>query len=564
MVEPVLQAMRQGAVAGLCSVAMMLSLPAAHAAGDDQVDAPAVAAAPDGHAVGIDAVTIAPSGAWVARQLSAGDLDTLVADENAEPPGVRLAVEANGKGHLWLLGLPADMDAGSVRVVGERVDVDLGVRLERETLTQTREYRRLETKLAEAEADLRDMRVDLEDNALRREIARDQLGDLSPGGEALEAAWAETGPVARLLGRLAQARREHLERQAQVEARLAVIREQMDTLRSGQPGWRLGIPLVASSGNEPGAIALRVEYRVARAGWEPIYRAALDTENRQVDWRMTARVHQQTGEDWPTAPITLVTSDQRRFYPVPSLSPLTIGFVDSDQRRPIEPMARALSSDSRAQAAGMQDETGFATEIAVNKPLAIPSGEGGVNLAVFEQTLDAELALRIAPQESRDAVLVGRFEPSIVHPLPAGRWEIHRDGQQQAGVSRPAVRPAESVELSFGVDPRIAVEHDQAPDQRAGHGLIGKFSQIERRHEVTITSRHEQALPVTVLLRMPTALDADIVVEPLPATSTPSRKKYDEQSGVWAYERELEPHEPWEIIFAYRVRWPEEKAITPF
>lgn len=570
MAKSTVEAMRQVAVAGLSSLAMILAMPTATAAGDDQKASSAVAAAPGEHAVGIDAVTIAPSAAWVTRQLSVDDLDALLADENAEPPGVRLAVEGDGKGHLWLLGLPADMDAASVRVGGKRVDSEFGVRLEREVLTQTREYRRLETSLADAEADLREVRVELEDNALRREIARDQLGALSLDGEALEAAWAETGPVARLLERLAQARRAQLERRAQVEARLADIREQMDALRSAQRGWRLGIPLVAprdpARDTDADAVAMRVEYRVARAGWEPVYRAALNTESRRVDWRMTARVHQQTGEDWPTVPITLVTSDQRRFYPVPTLPPLTIGFVDLDERRPIEPMVmgRALSSDGPARAAEMQDETGFAAEIAVNKPLAIPSGEGGVNLAVFEQRLDADIELRIAPQSSRDAVLVGRFEPNIVHPLPAGRWDIHRDGQQQAGATRPAIRPSESVELSFGVDSRIVVEHDQAPDQRAGHGLIGKFSQIERHHEVTVTSRHEQAFPVTVLLRMPTALDADIVVEPLPATSTPSREKVDEQPGVWAYERKLAPDEPWEITFAYRVRWPEDKAITPF
>ena len=50
--------------------------------------------------------------------------------------------------------------------------------------------------------------------------------------------------------------------------------------------------------------ALRLAYRVANAGWEPIYRARLDTTERRIDWRMTARVHQQTGEDWPAVPMT--------------------------------------------------------------------------------------------------------------------------------------------------------------------------------------------------------------------------------------------------------------------
>ncbi|MFI9652375.1 mucoidy inhibitor MuiA family protein [Guyparkeria halopsychrophila] len=517
----------------------------------------------DDHAMGIERLTVAPAGAWVARSLTFESLEQL---DQADSSLLHRAAPEEG-GRLWIGGLPATLDGDSLRVAGALVDTEAGVRLEREITRETPRYQRLSNRLKEAQAEARGLAVELEENALRRRIARDQLAALSAAGEDLSTLWRDNGPVDQLMSRLTDERRALLDRQASIDEDIDALRAALDELAGQAPGWQIGVALT-QAGLEPGDEALRLEYRVENAGWEPIYRARLDTTEGQVDWRMTARVHQQTGEDWPAVPMTLVTSDQRRFYPVPELSPLTIGFIDPNDGAPVRPMAQ--SSLMRADAAGfaeagrVEDETGFATRIAVNKPAAIPSGEGGVSLVVLEQSLDANISLRIAPQLSRDAVVVGRFAPSIVNPLPSGRWEIHRDGQQQSGLSRSALKPDEPVELSFGVDPRLVVDYQAPPDERAGHGLIGKLQQIERRRQVTVTSRHQNAVPVVVLVRMPTPLDADIVVEALAESDTPDERQFDGQKGVWAYERKLAPDESWKIDFGYRVRWPEDKQISPF
>ncbi|MGM0690909.1 MAG: mucoidy inhibitor MuiA family protein [Pseudomonadota bacterium] len=521
----------------------------------------------DDRVMAIEQLTVAPAGAWVVRSLTAESLNQI---DHAEPTVLRRAALEEG-GRLWIGGLPAGLDGDSLRVAGPKVDSEAGVRLEREITRETPRYQRLSDRLKEMQAEARALAVELEENTLRRRIARDQLAALSAAGEDLASLWRENGPVDELMTRLTDERRVLLDRQTSIDEDIEALRAALDELVGQAPGWRIGVALDESeldSGLDPDDEAMRVEYRVQNAGWEPVYRARLDTTERQVDWRMTARVHQQTGEDWPAVPMTLITSDQRRFYPVPELSPLTIGFIDTDKGAPVRPMAQSsmMRSDAAgfAEAGRVEDETGFATRIAVNKPAAIPSGEGGVSLVVLEQPLDAEISLRVAPQTDVDAVVVGRFAPSIVNPLPAGRWEIHRDGQQQSGLPRLALKPDEPVELSFGVDPRVVADYQAPPDERAGHGLIGKFQQIERRRQVTVTSRHETVLPVVVLMRMPTPLDADIVVEPLGKTDTPAERQFGDQKGVWAYERKLAPDEPWEIDFSYRVRWPEGKQISPF
>lgn len=535
------------------------------AAGSPEIEA--LIESVDDHAMGIEQLTVAPAGAWVVRSLT---VEALAQLEQAESSFLRRSAPEEG-GRLWVGGLPADLDGDSLRVTGPMVDSEAGVRLEREITRETPRYQRLSNLLEEEQAKARGLAVELEENTLRRRIARDQLAALSATGEDLTALWRDNGPVDELMTRLTDERRVLLDRRTSIEEDIEALRAALDELARQAPGWRIGVALDQAEldpGLDPGDEAMRLEYRVQNAGWEAIYRARLDTTERQVDWRMTARVHQQTGEDWPAVPMSLVTSDQRRFYPVPELSPLTIGFIDPDDGAPVRPMAKSslMRSDAAglAEAGHVEDETGFATRIAVNKPAMIPSGEGGVSLVVLEQPLDAEISLRIAPQISRDAVVVGRFVPSIVNPLPAGRWEIHRDGQQQSGSSRPALKPDEPVELSFGVDPRLVVDYQAPPDERAGHGLIGKFQQIERRRQITVTSRHQSPVPVVLLMRMPTPLDADIVVEALPETGTPNERQFDGQKGVWAYERKLAPDEPWEIDFGYRVRWPEDKQISPF
>jgi len=539
--------------------------------------APATPAAPTGTtlesaderarpALAIRAITVAPSGAWITRGMRAETLAPLLDGEVERVPGLSLSELPGSAGRLWVHGLPPSLDPDSLRVGGTHFDDSTGLRIEREPGEETARYRELSEALAEARGDGRAIRVALEENAVKREIAREQLGALNADGDMAQL-WAEDGPVAELMGRLTEARRELLERRARNEERQRELRERLDEA-AGQGGWKLGIPLLPSPVEAGGeAAAVRLEYRVGQAGWEPIYTARLDTVEDRVDWRMTARVHQQSGEDWPAASMTLVTSDRRRFYPVPSLEPVTIGFVDPDRGGPVRPMAEMVApalAGSRSAAAEAGDTTGYASQIAINRPARVPSGAGGVRLEVFDQTHDAEVELRLAPQQSLDAVLVGRFEPSVAQPLPPGRWEVHRDGQQQAGVSRLAVAPGEPVELSFGVDPRIAVDFRRIPDERAGHGLIGKFKQVERRRRLEVTSHHDRSVPMTVLMRLPKALDADIVVEPLAEMASPAVRDLDGRAGVWAYRRDLAPGDPWQIDFAYRVRWPEGKTISPF
>ncbi|MBN2872413.1 MAG: mucoidy inhibitor MuiA family protein [Halothiobacillaceae bacterium] len=531
-------------------------------------DVETLIAGTDDHAMPIDRLTVAPSGAWVTRTLSADELVQAVGGSTGGTVGLRVEGDQTVR-RVWVLGLPAGLDGNSLRVSGSRVDTEAGVRVERETVSESPRYQRLDRRLAEVEAEARAVAVAVEENALRRGIARDQLASLVPGEATLSALWRDDGPVADLMTRLSQARVDLIERQARLSDDRRRLQAALDEMKAEPTGWRVGVTLTGNPVDSASkSEVLRLEYRVENAGWEPIYRAALDTGERQVSWRMTARVHQQTGEDWPAAPMTLVTSDQRQFHPVPSLSSLTVGFVDPEQGGPVRPLAKssAMLAESAPMARGatVEDPTGFATEIAINKPSVVPSGDGGVNLAVLDQRLDAELALRVAPQMGREAVVVASFAPSIVHPLPAGRWEVFRDGQQQAGQSVGTLAPDEPVELSFGVDPRLVIDYDQPPDERAEHGVIGKFRQIERVRKVTLTSRHERAVPVTVLMRLPTALDADIVVEPLASTSEPDERAFEGQKGVWAYRRELVPDTPWQIDFAYRVRWPEEKRISPF
>jgi hypothetical protein len=78
--------------------------------------------------------------------------------------------------------------------------------------------------------------------------------------------------------------------------------------------------------------------------------------------------------------------------------------------------------------------------------------------------------------------------------------------------------------LSFGVDRRIEVTVDRPADQRDENGLIGKSQQLIRRRVISVQSQHQQPMPVTILMNLPVAEDADLAVDPQ-ADNTPPRNK---------------------------------------
>jgi uncharacterized protein (TIGR02231 family) len=120
----------------------------------------------------------------------------------------------------------------------------------------------------------------------------------------------------------------------------------------------------------------------------------------------------------------------------------------------------------------------------------------------------------------------------------------------------PLTAPGEIIELGFGADDLVTIEHYEVARRSGESGLVSTVYIEERSYLTTITSGHSFNIPITIEDQVPVSDDERIRVELLPGTTRPDGEDIDGRSGVYSWTETMLPNVTQEIRFGFRVSWP--------
>src|SRR5258708_449896 len=236
---------------------------------------------------------------------------TLYAGSATVERSVAVSTEAT---RVELTGLPANFDMRSLRV-----EADPGIRIGEVAVRDVSRTIALGSREAELEARiqaLKDGRAMLEVEAKSAELVRDFVASLSSRppaeGEKRPSIDAKSIPaVIEAIRRgggdaLGAIQRVEVKKRA-LDKQVAALERDLARLRSGARDAR--ILVISYSATQPGEV--RALYHVANAGWQPLYRASLDSNGSKVELERQAIVTQRTGEDWRGVTLRLSTGVPR-------------------------------------------------------------------------------------------------------------------------------------------------------------------------------------------------------------------------------------------------------------
>ena len=330
---------------------------------------------------------------------------------------------------------------------------------------------------------------------------------------------------------------------------------------------------VHTAAEAPGSI--RLSYQVNRAGWQPAYRAAIDTRKSTVDLERMAQVSQKTGEDWSGVRLVLSTGQPQAFrQPVdPQTRRLTyFKPVPREERAyagaPVAMAAPAPAPVARMKAAAAADDYvapvietvgAFATEFDVPATVSLPADGREVAVSLGKQTHAAAQRVQLTPGVSPTGVLIAEFERAEGVWLP-GNIQLYRDGNY-IGASRWQPDAAERFTLGFGQDDllRVNVEHQK---QFAGNaGFAGQKNQRKIADTYVIDNLHKNAIDVLVLESAPVSQSEEISVERI-LQPAPSEIDWKGRAGVIGWKKQLAPNETWKIDVGYAITYPKEGSVA--
>jgi uncharacterized protein (TIGR02231 family) len=513
----------------------------------------------------VDAVTVYPDGASVTR------LITLDLPE--------------GETALTAKDFPLGLDVSSLRVEGEAAAklvigaVDAKPPRAAPPVNLPEIDKQIET--------LKDTRADLDDAiaaaTARRKFA-ERFAESAPAGlgnkgeaRPLSEWRAAFTAISEEVATADNAIREAVRKQRDIDRDIA----RLEADRASKPPAKLALKIDLATAAATRA-TLRVTYAVRHAHWEPLYDARLDTSapDHKVALELVRRAEivQSTGEDWSNVALSVSTMRTARGGSAPELKTLIAQYPPPPMQMPApaatleKPRALARSAasdiaDKRMKQAEEQEATveasAFQTAFRIPGRVSVNAADGAKSLRISTATIAPDLVVRAAPVLDPAAYLEASFVQNEDAPLLPGKVSIYRDGAFVGVSHMAAAAKDETVRLGFGADDRVKVERTVLRRNEGTAGLIVTTAKTdERAFKTTIRNGHDFPIKLAIQDQLPVSENEDIQVELLPASTPPTTTNVRDRRGVLEWAFEVKRGEARDIAFAYRLRWPKDKAIV--
>ncbi|KAF8371329.1 hypothetical protein PRIPAC_77758, partial [Pristionchus pacificus] len=291
----------------------------------------------------------------------------------------------------------------------------------------------------------------------------------------------------------------------------------------------------------PSTVTLEVTYQVWLAGWSPFYDVRVQTKDEKTDMQLSyyANVHQNTGEEWEGAQLTLSTARPCLGGNIPDLGTLDVAFYREPVYRNLsrggsifggkekkrmmkrsmvceEEMMTNSCSDSMpmmaASYAAVSEQT-LATEFTIARPCSIPADGAQHKVTIGIVTLSPQLVHESVPTKNASAFLTASALNSSQLPLLAGQASVYLDGAFVAKTMIKSVSPGESFTASLGVDPAVKIEYKPAHKHHEQTGLINKWSSTVTEQKIIVKNTRGDAVLLTIREQIPRSTDEKIKVK---------------------------------------------------
>ncbi|WP_431260258.1 DUF4139 domain-containing protein [Roseateles chitinivorans] len=327
-----------------------------------------------------------------------------------------------------------------------------------------------------------------------------------------------------------------------------------------------------------------LSYRVPTAGWQPQYRARLDTATSALSIERLAQIAQSSGEDWIDVKLKLSTVPPRQTVSSAPIEPWTLAmarerFAEMAERdarsrvmlapkpamvpAPVVDLARIQVTGSAVAPQVQFDPSVFEGEFGAeyDLPQRVTLRADGAMSTVTLGRIAAEprLLARVQPRTAEAAYLIAEL------PRPQGSWpsgpvQLFRDNAM-IGETLLQFGTETTWTLPFGTDERLRVRVE--PDKRDGanSGFIGARREVVVTRQWQVENLRGRPVTLQVLEAAPVPEHEDIRVQ---SQFTPPVTKagWRDQPGIQMWELPLAPNQTQRFQAVYKISVPKDAAVS--
>lgn len=344
----------------------------------------------------------------------------------------------------------------------------------------------------------------------------------------------------------------------------ALDRKINDSLRSEKTTKSVKI---AYTSNATGQGKAELEFRIPTVGWKSGYNVRLDSANDVVSIEHKALIRQRSGLDWDKIDLNFSMMAPSKGAELQEATTWEV-----HRRKKAVSRMNGLSDHARKSnlmSAELATFTPVAEKVVNGAKTQSYKAKGKVSLAsqsgeqamvIDTHNVSTKLKTHFLPAHNDNGYIVahGTYEGDAT--LPSAKVTLFRDSEMLGPWYMPEVKPGEVFEIGFGVDDRVSLKTITEKNERGTDGVIDKENTWERLNRYVVTNHHPESVDIRVIERLPVSRHEDIETVYFDL-SRPYMANHNDEEGVIAWERSLEPQGEISLTAGFKIKVPEDQDI---
>jgi uncharacterized protein (TIGR02231 family) len=483
-----------------------------------------------------------------------------------------------GNTELVFTGLSAQIDPNSIQVKVKGVLIILGIRHERNYLTnldEPKQVKVLKDSLAYYKSQINEQEVFK--SIYKKEEALLASNQVISGKERGITVGELKAMADFYSGRLLQLTRKEKTANQKIlshSKRQKAIQKQLTEWNAYYKKNTSSI-IVEVSASKAGNANLIVSYVVYNASWHPTYDLRSTGTDQPIELNYKANIIQSTGVNWEDVKLTLSTANPNLSNVKPSVTPWLLDF-----ERPMlyENKTMSRSQTIKKEKAGQfsvadaesemleeivtvadytqTTQTTLNTKFDISIPYTVRTGGKATKVDIKKEILEASYTYAVAPKLDNSAFLIAKLTNWDQYDLLAGQANLFFEGTYVGKTFIDTNNVRDTLELSLGRDKHIVVERKPVKNFTSKK-LIGSNQKEAYAYEISV--RNTKNIPVSILIedQIPVSSHSDIEVSEVSAEGA----TWDKSTGMLKWKVKLNAGEDKKVNYSFEVKYPKNKQV---
>lgn len=181
--------------------------------------------------------------------------------------------------------------------------------------------------------------------------------------------------------------------------------------------------------------------------------------------------------------------------------------------------------------------------------------------------MSAEFEYSSYPRVSPFAYLGSRVTNSKGLQLLAGRVNIFLEGDFVGFSGIGNIAPSEEFDLYLGIDENVKVKRElleKKVDETLIAGIPSRTKKTTFKYKLTVENYKSKKIKVKLFEAIPVSEDDRIKIKINEISLEPDKEDWEDRSGIWLWELELDTQQKQEIFYTFTVEHPRDMLVEGF